>query len=401
VDRYPRGEAARRAGVGAEYLDRLIGLGLVPVDAHDQITVGAIRRIMLLRALDHAGIPLEGIARVNASGQFSLDFIEAAGYDAYAPLGEETFAQVSERTGMPLELLLSVREVMGGLQPGADDRMREDELEVVPLMELQVREGFRPNVIERTLRVYGDSLRRVAETEGEWWRSEVQDRMLAEGRTEGEVARYAHDVSPRLSRVSDQAVLAIYHAQQRHAWSVNIVSGTASALARAGLHTPADRLPAMCFLDITGYTRLTAEQGDSAAAALAEQVARLVQRIAVRHGGRAVKWLGDGVMFYFPEPGPGVLAALAMLKAVAEAGLPPAHVGLHAGPVVFQEGDYYGQTVNVAARIGEYARPGEVLVSQDVVDASGEQPVDFREIGPVELKGISGAMRLHQAVRRD
>jgi adenylate cyclase len=82
---------------------------------------------------------------------------------------------------------------------------------------------------------------------------------------------------------------------------------------------------------------------------------------------------------------------------VTDAGLPPAHVGLHAGPFVFQEGDYYGQTVNMAARIGEYARPGEVLVSQEVVDASKDTGVSFREIGPVELKGVSGVVTLHAA----
>ena len=65
--------------------------------------------------------------------------------------------------------------------------------------------------------------------------------------------------------------------------------------------------------------------------------------------------------------------------------------------MIFQEGDYYGQTVNVASRIAEYARPGEVLVSQEVVDASSEAGVTFREIGPVELKGVSGAMRLFAA----
>ena len=69
-------------------------------------------------------------------------------------------------------------------------------------------------------------------------------------------------------------------------------------------------------------------------------------------------------------PGPAVLAALQMVQGVAGAGLPAAHVGLHAGPVLFQEGDYYGRTVNVAARIADYARPGEVLVTQEVVDAS-------------------------------
>ena len=80
-----------------------------------------------------------------------------------------------------------------------------------------------------------------------------------------------------------------------------------------------------------------------------------------------------------------------MVVGVAEAGLPPAHVGLHAGPVIFQEGDYYGSTVNVASRIADYAQAGEVMVSQAVVDASAGAAVGFREVGPVELKGVSGA----------
>ena len=92
-----------------------------------------------------------------------------------------------------------------------------------------------------------------------------------------------------------------------------------------------------------------------------------------------------------------VLAALEMVEGVVTATLPPAHVGIHAGPVVFQAGDYFGRTVNIAARIAEYARPGEVVVSQEVVDAAEETAVTFTEIGPVELKGVSGTLRLHSA----
>jgi len=72
---------------------------------------------------------------------------------------------------------------------------------------------------------------------------------------------------------------------------------------------------------------------------------------------------------------------------------------MHAGPVLFQEGDYFGRTVNLAARIAEYARPGEVLVTQEVVDESARSGATFTEVGPVELKGISGAVRLHVAHR--
>ena len=104
-------------------------------------------------------------------------------------------------------------------------------------------------------------------------------------------------------------------------------------------------------------------------------------------------------MFHFPNPGPGVLAAMGMVEGVAEAGLPPAHVGLHAGPVIFQEGDYYGQTVNLASRIADYAQAGEVMVSQTVVDAAHGSATDFRAVGPVELKGVTGAMELFAAGR--
>jgi class 3 adenylate cyclase len=284
---------------------------------------------------------------------------------------------------------------------GPDDRVREDELRVLPLLELQASLGFRPASMERALRVYGDSLRRIAEAESEWWQSDFVEPMLAQGLTHGDVGRRASEVSPRLSEAGDAAVMAIFHAQQQHAWTANIVSGVAGALARAGLRPHDDRWPAMCFLDLTGFTSLTQEQGDAAAAVLVERLNRLVLRVSVDRGGRPVKWLGDGVMLHFPEPTGGVHAAVELVTAVPDVGLPPAHIGLHAGPVIRQEGDYYGQTVNLAARIGDYARPGEVLVSGAVVEAASDPDLAFDAIGPVELKGVSGLVELYSARRAE
>jgi adenylate cyclase len=240
----------------------------------------------------------------------------------------------------------------------------------------------------------------MAETEAEWFRSEIVGPMLGSGRTEQDVGKFTSEIAPRLAELSDEAVLAIYHRQQRHAWSVNIIDGIAMGLERAGLHQRTHTIPAMCFLDITGYTRLTQERGDRAAADFAERIRRLVERPAVAHGGRAVKWLGDGVMFYFATPNSAVEAAVAMVTAVAEAGLAPAHVGIHAGPVIFREGDYYGHTVNVAARIGDFARPGEILVSQQVVDRVDSDSIAFTSIGPVELKGLGEGLSLFVAQPR-
>jgi adenylate cyclase len=205
------------------------------------------------------------------------------------------------------------------------------------------------------------------------------------------------DLADRNTPLVEQSILAMYHAQQARAWTANIIEGFETLMSEAGIHSRLERLPAICFLDISGYTRLTQERGDDAAADLASTLARLVQRSSVQHGGRLIKWLGDGVMFYFGDPGPGVRAALEMVDELAAAGLPPAHVGLDAGPVLFQEGDYFGQTVNLTARIAEYARQGEVLVSQAVADASQEKGIAFEDIGPVELKGVSGTVHLLRA----
>jgi class 3 adenylate cyclase len=391
---------ADRAGVDGAYVSRLAELGLLRADPSGRFAESDVRRIQLLQVLDRSGLSLEGLATVVGQGGVSLEHLDAATYQAFSPLSAETFAEVSARTAVPIELLLAIREAVGGTSAGPDDRVREDELSIVPLVEFQLREGFRPIAIERGLRVYGDSLRRIAESEGEWWRSEITEPMMSQGLTEEDLGRRAAEITPGLGAVSVDALLAIYRAQQRHVWTTNVVSALAAALERAGLQQRLQRTPAMCFLDITGYTRLTSERGDAAAAHLAENLSRMVQRTSASHGGRAVKWLGDGVMLYFPDPGPGVLAALDIVDGVAAAGLPPAHVGLHAGPVLLQQGDYYGQTVNLASRIGEYARPGEVLVSQAVVDASRDVAVSFRAIGPVEFKGAPDPIVLHVVSRR-
>ena len=273
--------------------------------------------------------------------------------------------------------------------------MRDEELPLVDAIEAMVHGGFRAAAIQQMIRTQAESLRRIADTETNMWQSEVIGPATERGIRPDEILGV--DFGDRMSALSERAVIAMYHLQQTQAWSRNIIEGLEMQLAAAGLHSRLAHPPAMCFLDITGYTRLTQEQGDAAAAQLAEQLGRIVQRVSIKHSGRAVKWLGDGVMLHFPIPGHGVVAALEMADAVVEAGLPPAHVGLHAGPVIFQEGDYYGSTVNVAARIAEFAQPGEVIVSQAVVDDSGDAAVEFQDIGPVELKGVTDAMRLYAA----
>ena len=392
---YSRENAAERGGVEPDYLDRLVDLGILAPEEPDRFSPGDVRRVLMARSLEDAGIPLDGVAAAIQRGALTLDFLDAASYERFTALAPETFRQISDRTGIPLELLTAIREAIGMAPPSPDDRLREDEMAIVPFIELQVAEGFRPAAIERLLRVHGDSTRRMTEQEAAWWNSEVIQPAMAAGKGPEGIANV--ELADRSAPLAEQAVLAMYHTLQARAWTANIIEGFETLMEKAGIHSRLERLPAICFLDISGYTRLTQERGDDAAADLAATVARLVQRSSVQHGGKPIKWLGDGVMFYFGDPGRGVRAALQMVDGLAAAGLPPAHVGLHAGPVLFQEGDYFGQTVNLTARIADYARPGEVLVSQAVADASQEKGITFGDIGLVELKGVSDTVHLLRA----
>ena len=399
MDQHSRQEVARRAGVDPDYVDQLVELGILRPGTGDTFSQGDVRRARWVHSLEVAGVPLDGMAAAVRDGTLSFSYLDASAFDPFAEVSGTTFRQVSESTGIPMDLLNVVREAVGFAEPRPEDRVREDELSIVQAIQLQLSNGFRPVVIERWLRVCADSLRRLAETETDWWRTEVELPLLEGGMSTAQMLEAQAEFGSRIAPHMEQVLLAIYHGQQEHAWSKSALEDVEDALERAGLLSRLHRPPAVCFLDLTGYTRLTEERGDEAAARLAERLATLVRRRSQDHGGQPVKWLGDGVMFYFPDPGQGVLAALDMVQGVATKALPPARVGIHAGPVVFQEGDYFGRTVNIAARIAEYARPGEVLVSQEVVDAADGTPVTFTEIGPVELKGVSGTLRLHSAHR--
>jgi adenylate cyclase len=399
---FTRTEAARRAGVDQEFFDRLAELEIIRPAVPDHWSPGDVRRAAMIRTLADGGVPLEGLATSVHAGRVSFDFLDTPAYERFAALSDETFGQASARTGVPLELLSIIREATGLAQPAPDDRLREDELPTVRFVEAQVAAGFRPVAIERLLRVEGDCTRRIAEQEGAWWQSEVIAPAIAAGKDAEAITN--PQLAIRMSIIAEASMVAMYHAQQARVWTTNLIDGLEVMLTEEGLHNRLERPPAICFLDITGYTRLTQERGDDAAAELASTLSRLVQRTSIQHGGKPIKWLGDGVMLYFRDAGPGVLAALEMVAGMTDSGLPPAHVGLHAGPVLFQEGDYFGQTVNLSARIAEYARPGEVLVSRAVADAAeaGEAgEVRFQDIGEVDLKGVGGPTQLLRAYRTE
>jgi adenylate cyclase len=391
------------AGVTEAEVARLVELGiLVARDGADPFLAADAQKVRLATACEQAGLPMEGIAAAVRDGRLSFAFLEAAPYRRWAVRSARTYRQVSQDTGVPLELLGSALESIGFARMAPDELIREDELAVVPLLQLGLSTGILDQLWSTRLgRGYAEGMRLIARVEKEVWQARFEGPMLASGadqRTAMELASQL-GIDLNFTPLIDRALMAAYRRQQELAWIEHLVEDIETALEAAGVLGRPERVPAMCFLDLAGYTRLTEEQGDQVAAELAETLAVLVQRSAREHGGVPVKWLGDGVMIHFRDPAGAVLAALQMVEDFPEAGLPPAHVGVAAGPVVVQGGDYFGRTVNLAARIATHAGAGQVLVSQSVAESAAPRGVSFVELGELPLKGFAHPVRLLKARR--
>jgi adenylate cyclase len=392
-------QLAERAGVSEGEIDRLCDLGiLAKEDGEAPYTPGDVRRVQLAEACQAAGLPLEAIGRAIGEGKLSFAFLDLSQY-RWSGRSERTYADVAADLGVDVDVVLSAQEAIGLSRPRPEDPCREDDADILGLFPPALAVGVPDHVLLRVLRVWSENLLRMSRTETEVYHQYYERPLLQSGLPQDDILRVASQMSEGMVPLLERGLMAVYRRQQEHTWTEDIVEHVETALEDAGIHRRLGRPPAMCFLDLSGYTRLTEERGDEAAADLAGRLLTFVQRSSRRHGGEPVKWLGDGVMFYFREPRGAVVAALDLVEGTGPAGLPPAHVGIDAGPVVQQEGDYFGRTVNLASRIAERAGAGEVLVSDDVAAVAGGDGVRFVPVGPVTLKGLEKPVALHRAQR--
>ena len=388
------------AGVTEGEVERLADLGILAArDGTGPFLEADVPKVRLAVACERAGLPMEGIASAVRAGRLSFAFLEGTPFRRWAFRSGRTYRQVSQDTGIPLETLGAVLEQMGFARVGPDEPMREDELDVVPLVAHGLSSGILdPAWLARLGRAHVEGLRLIATAWGDVYQARFEGPVLAAGGDQRAAMERAARLSIDFLPLGDPALLAIYHRQEELLWTEGLVERIEHELEQAGILGRPGRVPAMLFLDLVGYTRLTEERGDAAAAALAESLAVLVDRSARAHGGVPVKWLGDGVMLYFRDPPRAVEAALGMVRRVPEAGLPPAHVGVAAGPVVVQGGDYFGRTVNLASRVAAHAQAGQVLVTATVAQAWHGDGVSFTDLGDLRLRGFSAQVRVLEAV---
>ncbi len=359
--------------------------------------VADVHRVRLMQALEASGVDLELIARGSATGEVSYENLGLYLPDPAA--FAQSFAELAGETGRSADFLHRLVGDFGLPQPSEESRLREDDACMLADF-LAVWDSADDEVLARLARTYGENLRRVVVSELQLASTALLSRIRELESTPEGRRRLVTEMGTQVMDLSERLLVWLRRRHLEHEIYSFIVGTTEDYLQELGWAPKRGQPPAaIAFLDLTGYTALTEEWGDEAAAELAGRLASLVHHAAQSHGGHTVKWLGDGVMFHFPEPGEAVLSALDLVEQTQEAIHVRARVGVSAGRVIFREGDYFGRTVNVAARIADYARPGEVLVSGEVNEGTNVEGVDFREIGPVTLKGLKGEVALFSAAR--
>ena len=394
-------ELAAKAGISPEEVERLVTFGiLVPRDGSRPFRAIDALKIRVARACEEGGLPMEGMAEAVRAGLLSFAFVESWPFERWSSRRPQTHLELAEESGLSFEVLQRLVEAFGFARPEPEDVVVEAERPIAllagRLVELEIVDDAS---LARLGHVYAEAFRKIALAETEVYHSGVEEPLLRSGLGESRTMELASSLSPALTGMLDDAVMAAYRRQQELTWTEHQIEHVEQALEDAGVSLPATPPTAMCFLDLSGYTRLTEERGDQEAAALAGRLSDIVQQRSRLHGGEAVKWVGDGVMFRFRDPGAAVVSCLDMVEEIPAAGLPPAHAGVAAGPVIRQGGDYYGRTVNLASRISDRAAGGQVLVSEPVVEMASIRGVTFVPIGPVDLKGLRGPVDLFEARR--
>ena len=165
---------------------------------------------------------------------------------------------------------------------------------------------------------------------------------------------------------------------------------------------------AVQFSDLRGFSSFTAQHGDEKAFQIVQQFIDLVGTSVGQYGGRLLKTYGDGVMTSFEDPSQAVRCAVTMQETLCDeycggdddGPAISAGIGLTWGSAIQTDGDLFGQTVNLAKRLADEAKGGQIVASSSVVEeANALELYSFRDLGERSLKGI-GDHQLYEVIWR-
>ena len=394
-----RRQITELSGLPAEDVARCEDAGLIAATGPggDGFRHIELTKLHLIRQVAEASGGVDEVIRCSQAGAFDLSLLGTFLPDD-GELDHRTLTDVLQGTPVTVDEVQAMLRACGLPDAPVDKPLTVEDIrildDVITLCSLPMPDEARYH----TLRATSEAVRRAAETQVQIFRQRVEEPLL------GACHQGNPDVRATIAHIAEKAVPStialtnwLHRCHLQHAVLEAITSDMMEAVREMDGHrrsTSAD--PAVVFVDLVGFTPLVDGAGDHRASEVASRFEDIVIDVSRPRGGRIVKMLGDGALLLFHDGEQAVRGGLELVKAIQAAGLPRVRVGIHRGPVVTHGGDIFGLTVNVAARINEYARPREVLISATVAP-DGIPGVELEDIGEVSLKGVTQPVTLLRA----
>jgi adenylate cyclase len=382
-------EASRLAGVSSSTLRRWADDGLIPVTDGKWTRASAAQARVIARMRER-GYSVEAIKEAAESGRLAFGRAE----DLFqVPEGRYSREEAAELTGLEPELIERLMTLFGTPMT-AETMLNEEDLRAMRHCANVLASGFPLVAFLQLVRVYAQSIRRVADSEVRLFHLYVHEPLMQEEVPPLEIAEEMGSLAADLLPVTGPLMEYMHNRYLRFYIEQDVVGHMESDIGGAGRGL-ARVSTTFCFVDLTGFTRYTEEEGDEEALDLIERFIDTVEA-TLPSEATIVKTIGDEVMLVSPEPATLTEWAVGFLALFQER--PQPRVGIHYGAAVFRDGDYFGGDVNLTHRVVSRALGGEVLVTQALVDAVDSSDfLRFDAIGEVVLKGFPEPISLYIA----
>ena len=381
-ERISLNEAARRSGVPASTLKRWAAERIVPV-RRGRWTATAAAQARIVARMRERGYSLDDLKEAGREGRLAFGFAE----ELFAEdASEVTVEMIAAETGLEVELIERILTMMG-TPVGQQRNLTAADGVAIRLCAQVLAAGFPLVAFLQLVRVYVQSLRRIAEAEVRLFHLYVHEPLIRDGVPELQMAEAMGDLAAEIMPLAAPLTEYLHNRYLRFYIEQDVVghmeTGAEQSTAEMELGHVAITL---CFIDLSGFTRFTEEEGDIEALDVVENFVETVEATLPLEA-TIVKTIGDEVMVVSPDPAALTEWAVAFLGGFDRRPLP--RVGIHAGDAVYRDGDYFGSQVNLAHRIVNRALAGEILVTDRVAATlTGRPGLRLEPIGEVSLRGF-------------
>jgi adenylate cyclase len=381
-ERISLSEAARRSGVPASTLKRWAAEKIVPV-RRGRWTATAAAQARVVARMRERGYSLEDLKSAGREGRLAFGFAEELFSE---PAERVAVTEVARETGLEPELIERILAILG-TPVGRRRNLSPDEAEALRHCARVLAAGFPLVAFLQLVRVYVQSMRRIADAEVRLFHLYVHEPLIRDGVPELEMAEEMGDLAADILPLAAPLTGYLHTRYLRFFLEQDVVGHMEAGLSADTAEIELGQVTVtLCFIDLTGFTRYTEEEGDMEALDVIENFVATVES-TLPPEATIVKTIGDEVMVVSPDAASLTEWAVGLLGRFPQR--PQPRVGVHFGEAVYRDGDYFGSQVNLAHRVVNRALAGEVLVTDRVAAAiEGRDRLALEPIGQVSLKGF-------------